>query len=107
LFQIEPNHYHQNCGEATPFHYSVPNLRGTFGRARRNIVGLDYPDKEINELVARGIGEIGLARVAAANAEAVHHATGVRVRELPVKIEDLLAYAWRATMCNGSVAERS
>ncbi|HEY8187745.1 MAG TPA: xanthine dehydrogenase family protein molybdopterin-binding subunit [Pyrinomonadaceae bacterium] len=51
---------------------------------------LDYPDKEINELGARGIGEIGLAGVAAAITEAVHHATGVRVRELPVKIEDLL-----------------
>lgn len=52
---------------------------------------LDYPDKEINELGARGIGEIGLAGIAAAVTDAVHHATGVRVRELPVKIEDLLA----------------
>lgn len=51
---------------------------------------LDYPDKEINELGARGIGEIGLAGVAAALTAAVYHATGVRVRELPVKIENLL-----------------
>jgi xanthine dehydrogenase YagR molybdenum-binding subunit len=51
---------------------------------------LDYPDPEINELGARGIGEIGLAGVAAAITDAVHHATGVRVRELPVKIEHLL-----------------
>jgi xanthine dehydrogenase YagR molybdenum-binding subunit len=51
---------------------------------------LDYPDKEINELGARGIGEIGLAGVAPAITAAVYHATGVRVRELPVKIEDLL-----------------
>jgi len=51
---------------------------------------LDYPDMEINELGARGIGEIGLAGVAAAITDAVHHATGVRVRELPVKIENLL-----------------
>jgi xanthine dehydrogenase YagR molybdenum-binding subunit len=51
---------------------------------------LDYPDKEINELGARGIGEIGLAGIAAAITDAVHHATGVRVRELPVKIENLL-----------------
>src|SRR6202040_644124 len=51
---------------------------------------LDYPDKEINELGARGIGEIGLAGVAAAVTAAVYHATGVRVRELPVKIENLL-----------------
>ncbi|PWT87658.1 MAG: xanthine dehydrogenase family protein molybdopterin-binding subunit, partial [Proteobacteria bacterium] len=52
---------------------------------------LDYPDKEINELGARGIGEIGLTGIAAAITAAVHHATGVRVRELPVKIDDLLA----------------
>ncbi len=51
---------------------------------------LDYPDKELNEVGARGIGEIGLAGIAAAITAAVHHATGVRVRELPVRIEDLL-----------------
>ncbi len=51
---------------------------------------LDYPDKEINQLGARGIGEIGLAGIAAAITDAVHHATGVRARELPVKIENLL-----------------
>jgi xanthine dehydrogenase YagR molybdenum-binding subunit len=51
---------------------------------------LDYPDKEINQLGARGIGEIGLAGIAAAITAATYHATGVRVRELPIKIEDLL-----------------
>src|SRR5262249_62278621 len=29
--------YHEDCGEATPFNYSVPNLRVSFGRARRHI----------------------------------------------------------------------
>ena len=52
---------------------------------------LDYPDKEINELGARGIGEIGLACVAAEITAAVHHATGVCVRELPIKIRNLNA----------------
>jgi xanthine dehydrogenase YagR molybdenum-binding subunit len=51
---------------------------------------LDFPDKEINELGARGIGEIGLAGIAAAITAAVHHATGVRVRELPITIDKLL-----------------
>ena len=51
---------------------------------------VDFPDKELNELGARGIGEIGLAGIAAAITAAVYHATGVRVRELPVRIEDLL-----------------
>jgi xanthine dehydrogenase YagR molybdenum-binding subunit len=50
---------------------------------------VDFPDKEINELGARGIGEIGLAGIAAAITAAVHHATGVRVRELPITLEKL------------------
>src|SRR5437660_10294738 len=29
--------HHEDCGEATPFQYSVPNLHVTFGRARRNV----------------------------------------------------------------------
>ena len=55
-----------------------------------DVTFLDYPDKVLNPLGARGVGEIGLAGIAAAIASAVHHATGVRVRELPVRIEDLL-----------------
>jgi xanthine dehydrogenase YagR molybdenum-binding subunit len=51
---------------------------------------VEYPDTKLNELGARGIGEIGLAGIAAAVANAVYHATGVRVRELPIRIEDLL-----------------
>jgi xanthine dehydrogenase YagR molybdenum-binding subunit len=51
---------------------------------------LDYPDTDVNPLGARGIGEIGLAGVAAAITAATYHATGVRVRELPIRIEDLL-----------------
>jgi xanthine dehydrogenase YagR molybdenum-binding subunit len=53
---------------------------------------LDYPDYNLNALGARGVGEIGLAGVAAAIANAVHHATGVRIRSLPIRIEDLLAH---------------
>lgn len=57
---------------------------------------LDFPDMNLNELGARGIGEIGLAGIAAAITHATHHATGVRVRELPIKIEDLLTSSIRA-----------
>ena len=52
---------------------------------------LDIPDPLMGSYGARGIGEIGLAGVAPAITAAVYHATGVRVRELPVRIEDLLA----------------
>jgi xanthine dehydrogenase YagR molybdenum-binding subunit len=58
-----------------------------------DITFLDYPDMHINELGARGVGEIGLAGVAPAIASAVYHATGKRIRALPVTIEKLLATA--------------
>ncbi|HEX3571730.1 MAG TPA: xanthine dehydrogenase family protein molybdopterin-binding subunit [Acidobacteriaceae bacterium] len=51
---------------------------------------LNIPDPMIGEYGARGVGEIGLAGVAPAITAAVYHATGVRVRTLPVRIEDLL-----------------
>lgn len=63
-------------------HADQPHLDITF---------LDHPDFALNPLGARGVGEIGLAGVAPAIANAVYHATGVRVRELPIRIEDLLA----------------
>jgi xanthine dehydrogenase YagR molybdenum-binding subunit len=56
-----------------------------------DVTFLDYPDYNLNAIGARGVGEIGLAGIAAAITNAVHHATGVRVRSLPVRIEDLLA----------------
>lgn len=58
--------------------------------ADHEVIFLDYPDYALNPLGARGIGEIGLAGVAAAICNAVYHATGKRFRRLPIKIEDLL-----------------
>jgi xanthine dehydrogenase YagR molybdenum-binding subunit len=55
-----------------------------------DVTFLDIPDPMMGEYGARGIGEIGLAGIAPAITAAVYHATGVRVRELPVRIEDLL-----------------
>jgi xanthine dehydrogenase YagR molybdenum-binding subunit len=57
---------------------------------RIDVTFLDYPDYKLNALGARGVGEIGLAGVAAAITNAIYHATGVRMRDLPVHIEDLL-----------------
>jgi xanthine dehydrogenase YagR molybdenum-binding subunit len=48
-------------------------------------------DPHINPLGVRGIGEIGITGVAAALANAVYHATGVRVRKLPITLDKLLA----------------
>ena len=55
-----------------------------------NVHFVEYPDLNLNTLGARGVGEIGLAGTAAAIGNAIHHATGVRIRELPVKIEQLV-----------------
>ena len=59
----------------------VPNI---------DVVFLDYPDKVMNEYGARGVGEIGLTGCASALTMATYHATGVRVRELPIRIENLM-----------------
>ena len=44
----------------------------------------------MGEYGARGIGEIGLTGVASAVAMATYHATGIRVRELPIRLEKLM-----------------
>lgn len=54
---------------------------------------LNFPDTVMNEYGARGIGEIGLTGCASAIAMATYHATGIRVRELPIRIEKLMRKA--------------
>jgi xanthine dehydrogenase YagR molybdenum-binding subunit len=51
---------------------------------------VDEDDSELNPMGSKGIGEIGIVGTAAAIANAVHHATGVRVRELPIRLDRLL-----------------
>lgn len=50
---------------------------------------VDEPDSIINPLGIKGVGEIGLVGVAAAIANAVYHATGKRVRDLPITLDKL------------------
>jgi len=52
---------------------------------------VEYPDTLHNAVGARGLGEIGTVGMAAAVANAVYNATGIRVRHIPITIEDLLA----------------
>jgi xanthine dehydrogenase YagR molybdenum-binding subunit len=56
-----------------------------------DVLLLDYPDYKLGEFGARGIGEIGVTGLAAAVANAVYHATGKRVRSLPITKEKLMA----------------
>jgi xanthine dehydrogenase YagR molybdenum-binding subunit len=55
-----------------------------------DITLLDEPDPHIGEFGAKGMGEVGITGIAAAIVNAVYHATGKRVRDLPVRIEKLL-----------------
>ncbi|ACO31711.1 MULTISPECIES: xanthine dehydrogenase family protein molybdopterin-binding subunit [Acidobacterium] len=57
---------------------------------KTEVIFVEYPDYHLNEFGARGVGEIGLTGVASALTMAVYHATGIRVRRLPIRIEDLL-----------------
>ncbi len=51
---------------------------------------IDEEDTVVNAIGAKAVGEIGIVGMPAAIANAVHHATGVRVRRTPIRVEDLL-----------------
>ena len=51
---------------------------------------IDEDDGELNPMGSKGIGEIGIVGTAAAVANAVFHATGKRVRELPIRLDRVL-----------------
>jgi xanthine dehydrogenase YagR molybdenum-binding subunit len=51
---------------------------------------IDEHDPHVNAMGSKGIGEIGIVGTAAAVVNAVYHATGVRVRDLPVTLDKLL-----------------
>jgi xanthine dehydrogenase YagR molybdenum-binding subunit len=53
------------------------------------VIFVDEPDAEVTPLGVKGLGEIGIVGTAAAVANAIFHATGTRVRELPVTIDKL------------------
>jgi len=54
------------------------------------VIFVHETDKEINPLGVKGVGEIGVVGTAAAIANAVFHATGKRVRDLPITLEKLM-----------------
>jgi xanthine dehydrogenase YagR molybdenum-binding subunit len=55
-----------------------------------DVIFVDEKDTEVNPLGIKGVGEIGIVGTAAAIANAVYHATGKRVRDLPITIDKLL-----------------
>ncbi len=59
-------------------------------RPEFDISFIDVPDYGLDPVGVRGIGEIGICGVPAAIANAVYHATGKRLRDLPITLESLL-----------------
>jgi xanthine dehydrogenase YagR molybdenum-binding subunit len=55
-----------------------------------DVIFVDEQDEIVNPLGAKGLGEIGVVGVAAAIANAVFHATGKRIRQLPITLDKLL-----------------
>jgi xanthine dehydrogenase YagR molybdenum-binding subunit len=51
---------------------------------------VDEEEPELGPIGAKGIGEIGIVGTAAAIANAAHHATGIRVRDLPLRLDRML-----------------
>jgi xanthine dehydrogenase YagR molybdenum-binding subunit len=64
-----------------PVHADVPPIE---------VIFVAEEDHEINPLGVKGVGEIGIVGTAAAIANAVYHATGKRVRDLPITLDKLL-----------------
>jgi xanthine dehydrogenase YagR molybdenum-binding subunit len=54
------------------------------------VIFVDEADKTINPMGLKGVGEIGIVGVAAAVANAVYHATGKRIRDLPITLDKLM-----------------
>lgn len=64
-----------------PAHADIMNI---------DVIFVDEPDSEVTPLGVKGLGEIGIVGTAAAVANAIYHATGKRVRSLPITIDKLL-----------------
>lgn len=72
---------HDLAGYEVPVHADIP---------QQEVIFLDEPDPVSSPMKAKGVAELGICGVAAAIANAVHHATGIRVREYPITLDKLL-----------------
>lgn len=64
-----------------PVHADVPQI---------DVMYIDQPDVHVNPIGSKGLGEIAIVGVAAAVANAVFHATGKRVRDLPITVDKVI-----------------
>ena len=64
-----------------PVHADVPEIE---------VILIDEQDERVNPIGVKGIGELGITGCAAAIANAVYHATGKRIRDLPITLDKLI-----------------
>lgn len=69
---------HDLAGYEVPVHADIPH---------QEVIFLDEVDDKSSPMKAKGVGELGLCGVAAAIANAIYNATGVRVREYPITLD--------------------
>jgi xanthine dehydrogenase YagR molybdenum-binding subunit len=74
---------HDLAGYEVPVHADIPH---------QEVVFLDETDPVSSPMKAKGVAELGICGVAAAVANAIYNATGVRVRDYPVRLDKLLAH---------------
>lgn len=72
---------HDLAGYEVPVHADIPS---------QDVIFLDEVDPTTSPMKAKGVGELGICGVAAAVANAVYHATGIRVRNYPVTLDKLI-----------------
>jgi len=72
---------HDLAGYEVPVHADIPH---------QDVIFLDETDPISSPMKAKGVGELGMCGVAAAVANAVYNATGVRVRNYPITLDKLL-----------------
>ena len=70
--------------------YHIPVSADIPGSPEMDLFFVDEEDAQVNPLGVKGVGEIGTVGAAAAIANAVYHATGKRVRDLPITPDKLL-----------------
>lgn len=73
---------HDLAGYEVPVHADIPH---------QELIFLDETDPMSSPMKAKGVGELGICGVAAAVANAVYNATGIRVRDYPITLDKLLA----------------